>query len=242
MPAVLAIIDFLDSRERAVALWAAAILLFAIVKGEGVITSLVGVLRALVQSKILLLFGTAALYCAGIVALGHRAGLWHTSATKETVYWFVGSALVLVGNATHASPNDATFARRLLRKAVRFTLIVEFLVTLYVLPFGVELFLVPLIGLFVGMQVVAAYDPSAASAKGFIDAVLLAIGFGLMLYVTVSALTDIHGLLTRENGEKFLLAPAMTLALLPFLYVVAWLSRREQDNLRKRYPLSRQPG
>jgi hypothetical protein len=235
MLSLVALVDFLNSREKAVVLWTVAIVVYAAVKGEGVVASFVGVLRALVQPKLVLLFGSAALYCAGLVLLAIKAGLWHTTAVNETVYWFIGSGLVLVGNATHASRRAPDYLNRLLGRAVRFTLIVEFLVTLYVFPFVVELFLVPLIVVFVGMQVVAEHDPAMAAEKRVIDGVLIAIGFALMVYVAVSAIGNLDGLLTRENGEKFLLAPALTLAFLPFLYGVARLSRRELDNLRKRH-------
>jgi hypothetical protein len=65
--------------------------------------------------------------------------------------------------------------------------------------------------------------------------VLKAIGLGLIAYMVVSAATDLSGFLARKNGEDFLTAPALTLALVPFLFLVAWASRREQANLRKRW-------
>jgi hypothetical protein len=206
------------------------------VKGEGVGGALFGVLRALLHPKLLLMFGSAAVYCTAVVLLAYRLGIWHTTAVKETIYWFVGTGLVIVGNApTSASPHDPTYFKRLLRNAIRFTLIVDFLVALYVFPLAVELFLVPLVLLFVGMQVIAEREPNMASAKKVIDAVLFVIGLSLMLYVIVSAFTDLSGLLTRDNAERFLLAPALTIAFLPFLYAVAWASRRELNNLRKRH-------
>jgi hypothetical protein len=62
----------------------------------------------------------------------------------------------------------------------------------------------------------------------------VAIGLGLLAYVAFSALSDLGGFLTRDNAEKFLVAPALTVAFIPFLYCVGWLSRREQANLWKR--------
>jgi hypothetical protein len=142
------------------------------------------------------------------------------------VYWFVGTAVVLLGDATHSSPHEPEMAKKLFRRAVRFTLIVDFLIALYVFPFGVELFLVPFILAFVGMQVVVTGDPKMTDAKRVIDGVLIAIGVALMIYVSISAISDLDGLLTRENAETFLLAPALTLAFVPVLYIVAWLSKR----------------
>jgi hypothetical protein len=230
---LLAFLDFLNSREKAILFWAIAIVIWAAVKSDGLGALVLGILRSLVNPKMLLLFGSAAAYCAILVFAGEQAGLWHTTALKETLYWFLASGVILVGEATQASPHDPGFFKMLLGKAVRFTLIVEFLVNLYVFPFGVELLLVPLIALLVGMQVVAGSRSTMAQAKKAIDGALIAIGSALMVYVVVAAISDLEGLLTRENGEDFLLAPALTLAFAPFLYVVAWYSRRELDNLHK---------
>jgi hypothetical protein len=48
-------------------------------------------------------------------------------------------------------------------------------------------------------------------------------------------MSDLNGFLTGENAEDLLVAPALTLASVPFLYGVAWLSRREQENLGRRF-------
>ncbi len=164
----------------------------------------------------------------------NKLSLWHTSAIKVTIYWFFGTGVVLVGSAV-TRRDDPDFVTKLVRRAVRLTLIVDFLVGFYVFPLTVELVIVPFILLFVGMQVVAENTPTLASAKTVIDAVLLAFGFGLMLWVAIGAATNPHSLLTRENGEDFLLAPALTLAFVPYLQLVAWHSRRELENLRKRW-------
>src|SRR6266566_4062418 len=114
---LLAEIDFLNSREKAVILWAVALVVFAAAKREGVASSLLGVLGALVHPKLLLLLGSAALYCSAVVLLAMRGGIWHTTAVKETVYWFVGSGLMLIGKATQASPHDPAYFKNLLRQA-----------------------------------------------------------------------------------------------------------------------------
>ena len=59
-----------------------------------------------------------------------------------------------------------------------------------------------------------------------------------MLYVAVRALGDLGDFWTRGNAEDFLVVPEFTVALAPFLWLVAWVSRREADNLRKRLTAS----
>jgi hypothetical protein len=141
-----------------------------------------------------------------------------------------------VGRAVaHAKPSDPSFYRTLLRQALRFTIVIEFLMNLYVFPFVVELILVPIILLFVGLQVVAAYDPEHAPVRKAVDGVLATIGFILLGYAAVVAILDPSGLLTRENAETLLVAPALTCAFVPLLWAWAWVSRREQENLRRRF-------
>jgi hypothetical protein len=231
----LAVLDVLNSREEAAVLWLVAIVAFAAIKSDSLGSSFLGVLRRLASPKLLLLFGSAALYSGALVFAGKEIGLWHTSATKATVYWFFGTGVILVGNATQVSPDDPFFVRKLLRGALKLTILVEFLVNLYVFPLAVELFLVPLILLFIGMQVVAEHEPNMAPVRRVINGVLVTIGVGLMIYVAVRALGNLGGFWTRKNAEDFLVAPVLTLALVPFLFLVAWMSKRELDNLRKRW-------
>ena len=83
----------MNSREDAILLWALVILGFVLYKDfRGITGSLLGVLRALVHPKLLLLFGSALLYSAALVYAASALGLWHMTALKATVYWFLGSA------------------------------------------------------------------------------------------------------------------------------------------------------
>jgi hypothetical protein len=116
------------------------------------------------------------------------------------------------------------------------TVVVEFVVNVYAFPFAFELVGVFVLFAFTGMQVVAQHDASTpSSVRKFIDGVLVAVGSAYLTYFVIRVLTDLDAFLTRENAEDFLVGPALTLALIPLLYAAAWLSRREQRNLRKRF-------
>ena len=60
-----------------------------------------------------------------------------------------------------------------------------------------------------------------------------------LLYFVVQALGDLGTFFTRDNAEDFLVGPVLTITLLPFLYGVAWLSRREQVGPRRSVRVSR---
>jgi hypothetical protein len=237
-----AFLDFLNSREKAMLIWTIVLLAFlvpvVVVKAPSVFRDLAAILRTLFGSKLVVPLGSAAVYSAAVVYLASRLNLWHTTATKETAYWFFGTGVILVGHAIEWAEDRAVF-KRLLRQGLKLTIIVEFLANVYVFPLAAEMVLIPVVSIFaiaeVAAEIAAARDPSQATGRKFISAVLTTVGFGLLIYVMVSAITDLNGFLTRENAEDFLIGPALTIALMPLLYgIVLWV-RQEMKNLRKRF-------
>jgi hypothetical protein len=70
---------------------------------------------------------------------GMGGRLAHDSC-EGTAYWFFTGGVILIGRAvSDAKPSDPGFYRKVLRDAIRFTILIEFLVNLYVFPFAVEL-------------------------------------------------------------------------------------------------------
>jgi hypothetical protein len=228
------VIDFLNSREDAAVVWAAAILAFVVYQSRG---EILGSFWAVIQTlfpKLAILFTAAAAYCAAVVYVAWTAGLWHATAFKETLYAVVGVCFVLVGRAVQERPGGRRYLRRVLGKALCAAVVIEFVVNLYVFPLAVELILFPVLLTLLVTQGADKYDPSKRSAARFADSAVAYIGVAALAYVAFSATTDLDGLLTRENAGRLLVAPALAVALVPFLYAVSWWSRREQENLRKR--------
>ena len=230
--------DFLNSREDAIVLWAVALLGFVLYKNpREVSASILAVVRAALHPKLLLLFGSALVYSAAVVYVAAELGLWHTPALKVTVYWLLGTAIVLAGRAlTKGARDRPAYLREVLRRMLAVTIVVEFVVGVYSLPLLLEVALVGIAILFTGVQVVAEHDPKTpAIARTFINGVLVAVGLIWFGYFALRLATDVSGFFTREHAEDFLVPPLLTLALVPFLLGAAWLSRREQENLRRRF-------
>jgi hypothetical protein len=156
-------------------------------------------------------------------------------ALKATVYWFLVVGIVLAGESVTAAPSWKLM-RKVIGSAFALTILIEFFVNLYVLPFGVELVVVFLAFALTGLSIYAKYPSSGISPKErqAIDAVLGYFGIFFLVYVTIRALTDVDGFLTRENAEDLLVVPALTLALIPFLYAWSVYSAHEQAALRRR--------
>jgi hypothetical protein len=231
----IALIDFLNSREDAILFWTVAILAFVAWSNPRGIADF-GVLRAVLRAKLLLLFGSTALYCAVLVVAGMEVGLWHTSSIKPTIYWFFGTAIVLAAYAVTHSPGDPRFLRGVFKRVLAVTILTDFIVNLYVLPFGYELVLVFVVLVCTVAEVMVRRDPSTDPRfRKFVDRVLISIGVFYFAYFVISALRDLDGFLTRANAEAFLVGPVLTIALIPFLYLWACISRWDQRRMRERF-------
>jgi hypothetical protein len=228
----LAIVEFLNSREDAAVLWAAALLVVFLIASKGqLILSVAGVIGVLVP-KLLLVFVGGAVFCSAVVYLAARAGLWHQGTLKETVYWFAAGGIVMTAQAIEKSPSGFGYLRALLRRAARLTIVVEIIVNLYVLPLFFEILLFPVFITLAYAQVADNLTPAQRKAA---DRATTWLGIFILSYVAVAVLTDLDGLLSRDTLEGLLVAPALTVAFVPYLYCVGWIVRREQENLQKRY-------
>ena len=231
----MAVVDFLNSREKAVALWTLAVLVYVFFKSDKFARQLLALLRTALAPKLVLPAVVAAAYSTGLVLATSRLGLWHEAEIKETIYWFFGTALVLVGGAISAQAFDRALARRLIHRALRGVLVIEFLVGIYVMLLPVELLFVPLVGLLVAMRAVNEDNRDLAQVQRLLDATLIVAGLGLAVYVMVRATANLNGLLTTERGESLLLIPTFTLALAPLLYAIAkWSDWDRQRVMHKR--------
>jgi hypothetical protein len=231
--------DFLNSREDAILLWALLLAGFVTYKGPRAIgLAVVGVLRAVFAPKLVLLFGSALIYSAVWVYAANEAALWHSSSLKPTVYWFIGTAIILVGDTvTRAWSSDPDIVRRVLQRVVGLTILIEVVVNLYTLPLAVEIVGVGIVLVFSMMQVVVQHGAAGdGRVAKLIEWVLGSVGLLYLGYVAIRGLGDLlDGAVSRERVEEFLVAPALTLALISFLYAVAWVSRRECERFQKRW-------
>ena len=152
--------DFLNGREDAIALWAVALLEFALYKNPREIGgSMLAVVQAALHPKLLLRFGSALACSAIVLYAAAELGLWHTPTLKVTVYWFVGTAIVLAGSAhTDRARDRQAYVRKVLRRVLAVTIVVVFVVGVNSLPLVLEIALVGAAIVFTGVQVVAQHD------------------------------------------------------------------------------------
>lgn len=166
------------------------------------------------------MFVAAAAYISLEVLALYEADVWRVSLAKSTCLWAGGTALVLVVNSSKAQEDPAYLGQILLR-SLRYTAVIEFIVGLYPFKLLVEMVLVPLFATLGGLSAVARTKKEYASLKATIDSILAVLGIALIAWTLYAIIRDYHGFASPDSVRRFLLPPLLTLAFLPFMYVLA---------------------
>lgn len=217
--------NLFSNREKALVIWILVFLTWGLSQRE-IAKSILGVLKALFQRKILIVLAAMVVYIGSEVWLFHRIGLWKANLMKDTVFWTFGTAFVYVVNANQATEKEHFF-RKIVLDSLKLVLVLEFLVNFYTFDLWIEMILVPLIFTRVGMRTIADTNEEYQPVKKVIDAILAVFGIALLILAISSFLSDYDAITTSDNLRILVLPPALTLAYLPFLYFLALLMAYE---------------
>ena len=77
--------------------------------------SLASVVRRLFARQLVMIFTAAAAYAAGCVFLLDKAEIWQRAQAKETVFWYVGTALIMLFSYEALAKRE--YFKKLVRKA-----------------------------------------------------------------------------------------------------------------------------
>lgn len=218
--------ELFNNREIAAGIWLIAFLIFAYKKAgrEAFADVLKHALTPKILVPLLLSFAPTAL----VVAVLAHFNLWDLSVLKETVYWAIGTGLVMFGRFT-----EVKSAKELYRHTAKYTLkviiVLEFLVWFYVFPLWVELLLVPLTTLVVVLGVFAKHMKvdGAESAQKLFNGVQIAIGLVILSFAFMAFINNPQLLFTYQNLELFLLPIVLSFTYMPSVYLVALYSNYE---------------
>jgi hypothetical protein len=235
-----AIWNALDHREQALLIGSVLFILGALAIKD-VRRGVPGILKLLVTPPLgpLLLIGV--IYAGAIVALAAALGLWAMPLLGLTVTWAIGSAGFMFFTANDAVSDPVYFAKAL-RRSIRWTLILEFLVALYVFDLLLEVLLLPVL---LGVATFAASvedKPESARAKRLLDGVLVVFGLALVCHAVWSIATDFGTFWTFENLMRLVLPAGLTIAFLPYAYFLRVYIRQEQRRFDRRWRRGLAPG
>ena len=198
-------IDLFNTREKAVIIWLLIFLAGAFSKKD-IRNSFFVFVKNLFQRKILAVIIALLLYTGLIVFIFSKVEIWEVSMIKDTIFWLVGTAFVLLMNADKAT-QDKGFFKKILIDILKLILVIAFIINLYTFSLWVELILVPIFFVIVAMGAVAEMEQKSMIVKKIADFILSAFAVSLIVVALLKILGDYQAFATSENLRAFVLPP-----------------------------------
>ena len=222
-----------NNREISIFIWV-VVLLFLLFSKNETRQSAISVIQAFFKlSKWYLIL---LIYIAGIVFLFYRLKLWDLSLLKNTIYWTFGGAFILFFNVNKALESEKHFIK-ILKDCFKFIIVVEFLSNLYSFNLIIELISIPIL-VFAGVMLGFSENKTEyKSVQKIFNGVLILYGLGVLIFSIIRISDNFNSLFSIENLKSLLFGTAMTLSLIPFLYLIALYMAYEGFLKMKKYIL-----
>lgn len=222
---MIVIINALNNREIAIGIWLIIIFLWALSKKD-VRPYIRNLLRVFFNRKIIIPLIAMILYIALMVVAFEKIGFWDISATKDTILWTLGSAI-----ATYFSLNklaqDNSYFKNMILDNLKFVLILEFILNLYPFSLLTELIIMPIISFIVMLNGFTESKPEYKQISKVLNFILVIFGLLLFAFTIKDIIHDFQNFASLKTLRDFFLPALFSIALLPFLYVMALLIQYE---------------
>jgi len=223
-------IDFIlqqfNTREIAIICWLFVLILWAFSQ-KNIRNSLFGVLKSLFQIKMLSVIIVAIIYTGLIVLLLAKIGIWEWILFKDTIYWFIAVAFVLMMNTNKVNQEKGFFIK-ILKDNLKIILVLEFILTLYTFNLIAEIILVPILVFIGAMSAVSELKKEYLPVKKLFDFILSLIGIFFIIFALGKVFGDFQNIMmTSQNLKTLILPPLLTFTFIPFVYFFALIMAYE---------------
>ncbi|MFC1522060.1 hypothetical protein ACFL6Y_06585 [Elusimicrobiota bacterium] len=223
-------VGLFNAREQASIIWFLLFLIVALSKAD-IRNAFWGTINALFHAKLLAVICAMSLYIGLLILILARAGIWDATLAKNTIFWFGGTAFVLL-ISTGKAEHDEGFLKNSLLANLKLVLVIEFVANFYTFNLWVELILMPLLCLIIAMSAYVEKKGEYASVKKLVDFALVVFGVAFLSFSCVKIGKNYGDFMTSDNLRAFVLPPLLTFTYVPFLYLTALFMTYESLFLR----------
>src|SRR5262249_46584487 len=142
------------------------------------------VLKLLFFSRVTIVLLLILTYVAAAVYAFDVTGLWRWWMLKDTLFWFFGGAMPSLIKLNKPNREEHFFRDKAI-DAIKLTVVLDFILNLYVFNLIVELLLTPLLVTLFGVSIVAGNEDKFEPAKKLVDRVIALIGLSAIMYAVV---------------------------------------------------------
>lgn len=208
--------DIFSTREIALFIWIMVFIVLVSLKGS-VRKSIFGLFKSFFS--LFRIFAILTIYVLGTLYFLNLIGLWDTSLTKDTAFWFFTVAMVTFFKINDAK--DFKFFKEIILDSVKWIVVIEFLINFYTFSLWTELILVPII---VFISLILAYsetDKKYEPVEKVFRNIISIIGLVLLVYIIYETVIEFKKTFTVQNLKSLLHPVIMTFLFLPFAYLLA---------------------
>ncbi|MEQ1584948.1 MAG: hypothetical protein ABL895_03655 [Cyclobacteriaceae bacterium] len=217
--------DIFSTRELALIIWI-IIAITAFSFDKNVRQSAATLLRNFFVTSIQVSILALVIYGVTIVYGLSTIGLWDKSLLKDTIIWGLTVAFILLINAHKI--RDKNYFKDVVKDALKWTIVLEFIVSLYSFNFLTEIILVPIFVLLGAMQGYAMSDKKYERVEKLLSNLSSIIGLIIFSVVIFKTVDKFDGLFTIANLNSFIHPIIMTLLFIPFIYSYAVYMKYEE--------------
>lgn len=230
----------LTNREIAILIWSLLLLGVGLASSAEARKSVLGVGRALLARKVAIPLALFMAWLGGVVFIAAMLGVWNHGLLKGTIVWTLFSGIALFLGLTEAIRERGYFVRAV-GSTLRVTAFVEYAIAFRSFPLVVELVIQPLLFIVAMVRIFAAHREDGKQLEKLTTAIL-GIAFLAMLGRAIHGLiTDWGGLSGRQELLELAQPVWLTVAALPYVFIVSVAAAYEDMFLQVRWSSQEQP-
>ncbi len=222
--------DIFNNRELAIIIWLSLILVLLSFK-KGILNSYHDLLKAFFQDKIISSLLISVIYVELIILLLSLADFWERDLLKDTIFWYIGSAFLLMLNSNKALENKTHF-QKIFWNSCKLIVVLEFITNFYTLDLLWELILIPVVSFIAILDAFADFKNEHKPVKKLTQAVLTIIGITIFVYSIRQITSNSNEFLNVNSAQILLLPVILTILFLPFLYFYVLYMKYENIYVR----------
>lgn len=217
--------EVFNNREISIVIWLLILTIFVSTKKD-MRKSLAGVVKAFFTPKIYMPLLTSLIPSILAIILLAYFKLWDFSMLKDTIYWVIGTGLVMFFNSLKVKDGKTLF-RQTAKDSLKLIIILEFIINFYVFPIWAELLLVPFFTIVTIMTIFAKYQKGNEydRVRKFFNGLTIFIGFAVIAFAIIDFAHNPKPLFTIRNLEIFFLPIVLSFTYVPSVYLLSLYSK-----------------
>lgn len=204
----------INNRELAGIIWI-IIFFIRVLFIQNWIKSIIGVLKAFFNLKILLPVILFISYILVWIIIFYNFNLWGYFLLKDTILFLLW-AVVLLFDSYNKGKSNHGFLKGIFLDLFKLTIFIEFVSNIYTYSFYAELIILPFI---VFIWIMANYKSSPLNVQNIFKNILWIIGIFYLIHALIWVIQNWQNLFNINNLYSFLLPIILTILSLPFLYL-----------------------